>query len=151
MSASDVAAWAALGVSVVAVYLNLRAQGRTNGLQERIVHVEEAREADRVEDALRASLVASIRRADDFRWAVKIRNGGRSEARDILVTLDGKPIREWPNHTANDPVVLSPDGEFEYSLAVPEMNVPYPRIVEVTWTDDSGVSGQSRSSIGMKR
>ena len=76
MSASDVAAWAALGVSVVAVYLNLRAQGRTNGLQERIVHVEEAREADRVEDALRASLVASIRRADDFRWAVKIRNGG---------------------------------------------------------------------------
>lgn len=147
-----IAAVVAIGLSLAALLISRHLQGRANDLQARIVTIEEAREADRLADEQKALVVATtyLMGKNLASWGVSLVNNGRAEARDVQVVLDGKPIADWPNNNPHPPTVLGPTGSFEYLLEPPAFNQPYPTVVEITWTDDSG-TGRWQTAVNVTK
>ena len=150
---STVIAWVSLAVSVgVAVWVHRR----QHGLQARMVALEEAREKDRLLEQTKARLTAQLesevlaqrRHESPRRHFLRIENKGLSEARDIDVVLDGNPVLEHPAVPRGQPEVrqVGSLSGFNYLLAPPFKN-PFPRVAEITWSDDSGEPGSYRTTL----
>ena len=78
----------------------------------------------------------------------RIREIRASEARDIDVVLDGNPVLEHPAVPRGQPEVRQVGclSGFNYLLAPPFKN-PFPRVAEITWSDDSGEPGSYRTTL----
>lgn len=109
-----------LVVSVVALLVSYRAQREANAAQRRIVEIEEQRERDRQMQRCQARLQPELRRQVSGSYRLYLVNHGESEARNIRVRLDGKPIREHCAAVQGDtlPDRVGPGGEVSCLLAI---------------------------------
>ena len=131
------AVWARSG-SVRANHL----QSEANDLQQRMVAVEEAREAERTEESQKARLVGrlvhevSVGRAHSY--TMRIENHGDGKASRIALELDGKPAGEHP--TFPDQTLLTDlAGRGVHQYAMHKSYVcPDPSRLRIIWEDATG-------------
>lgn len=132
-------------------------QARQTEQQERLVELETARERDRLMDARRAYVVASIdrekrqfptHRSPTTGYFLRLSNEGKAAARDIRLLLDGGPIHQHSLIPRNEEefTTLGPGASNRYHLLV---MLGSHRIihVELTWTDESGEPGRWTSQL----
>ncbi len=126
-----------LVVSIIALVLSLRAQGKANASQKRIVEIEEHRDEQKRRESQQASLRAELRGTEGSE-RLYIVNLGAAEARNVRVILDGKPLEEHCAIVGGDSLASLVGGGAEVSclLAIYQTCAP-PFECEVRWDDDS--------------
>jgi len=147
----------ALGVAIAAIVVSAKSSKRSNKTQEGLLKIEKDREQDRLYDRTKACLTAQIVAVP---WTVinktvmkvllRIENKGLAEARDIRVILDGKSVMEYATFTENQEkkeiTQVGPKSYFDYLLGY-GTNTPKPASAEISWADDSGESGEYRTTL----
>lgn len=149
------AALAAFAVSIVSIGVSIWALVISHRTQRRSLEIEEARETDRLHLQKRARLVAGIRkdivsrgRRSGEQHMLLVENTGEAEAREIVLTMDGQSVLEHPAiyRGQNEVRQVGPQSSFRYILSLTTQVRP-PFDVEMTWTDDSGMPGQYRTTV----
>lgn len=148
MSPSLIVSILAVVISGIAVYISRRTQNR-------LVDIEDAREKDRLTEKQKANLTARISREPLTRgtrsatqYFLYIENSGSSEARDIKINLDGKPLLAHSSILENTEEVtqVGPNSYFRYLLVLSSKGRS-PSNIEVTWEDDSGEPGKYSTTL----
>jgi hypothetical protein len=140
---ANIIAAVALVVSGLAIWRAEASQSRANGLQRRLVVIEEAREDDRVMEKQSAQLVGRlIRERVDGRLSeyLAIENRGGAQARGIEIMLDGIPLQEHATYLFKDEPVhpeLGPYTPYEYRLGT-DFDTEDPKSLTIIWQDDAG-------------
>jgi len=142
---ANITALAAFVLSLVACIGAAFAWVKSHNVQKRQVEIEEKRERDRLIEKSRARLVAQIVPEEG---RLRITNTGLAEARDIILTMDGKPVLEHPAipHGVQDFHLLGPGSSAEVPLAI-SLECQPPWQVKVVWNDDSGEPGHYRTTV----
>jgi len=153
---ADKTALAAFVLSLAACIGSAVAWRKSHNVQKRQVAMEEKRERDRLIEKKKARLLAEIVREDVVRGThagtahrLSITNKGQAEARDIKLTIDGKPILEHPaipHRVLQEFHILGPGSSAQFPVAVTRAT-HLPWQVEVDWTDDSGEPGHYRTIV----
>jgi len=135
-------------VSVAALVVSLRAQREANAAQRRIVGIEEQREQEKRQDALKARLLPELRETASNSYRLCLTNLGEAEARNVRVRLDGVPITEHHAAVQGDylPSLVGPGSEISCLLGISFDCAP-PFKVEVEWDDDSGTHRVYRTTL----
>ncbi|MBZ4669363.1 MAG: hypothetical protein JG775_2516 [Defluviitaleaceae bacterium] len=129
-------------VSIIAVWISYSTQKRNNEIQQRLVHIEEQREYDRKIKSRQANLHAELRK-EERGYKLYLINSGESEARNIRVEINGKPLRYGVFETGQDgvgiygslPSYVSSNSEVSYFIwPSPECFPSFE--IEVKWDDD---------------
>ena len=111
-------------------------------LQRRLLQLEGAREvaATLASSGRRAALTAALLLPPESRRTVlRIANHGPGEARDVLVTLDGKPLSEHRSVWHQEPIEeIAPGGHVDVAMVLTKVTPAPPFEVALTWTDDGG-------------
>lgn len=152
---SDAASWAgviiAIGsliVSIIALIKSLRAQREANGVQRRVVEIEERREQERRLALRQAQLRPELKKTGSGSYRFCLTNHGMAEARNVQVALDG--VRLSDHRTAirgNElPSLVGPGAEVGCILLI-SMDCTPPFQVDVRWDDDSGVGRSYRTTL----
>ncbi len=144
---SSLLAVCALAVSVWAAYSSRKANREAAEAQSKLARIEEQREADRLTRALQAALRAKLLPDRNGSHRLCVSNRGQSEARDIRIIVDGRPLGE---HLAfhsgmRIPEVMEPGSEISCHVATFDSNPPFE--IEILWEDDSGVPGRYRATL----
>ena len=156
MSPSLIISIIAAVISAIAIGVSIWTHGRSHKLQTRIVALEEAREKDRLAEKQKANLTARISRellTRGTRSATQhflyIENSGNSEARNIKVNLDGKPLLEHPTIMNDTEEIhqVGPNSDFRYLLVLSSMRGRPPSSIEISWEDDSGELGKYNTTL----
>ena len=140
----------ALASLVIAFWLgvkNQRLARENNALQERLVHLDEAREGERQRDQQKANLSARIvKPGRDYRLLIE--NSGVCEARDVSLLVDQVPFCEHPVSVRGETEVkvIGSKSKVTYMLAI-TLDRPPPFDVELSWEDDSGERGRYRTTL----
>jgi len=145
------AALSACLVSILSIGISVVAFVTSRRTQKKQLRIEEARERDRVSESRKAKLVARTAREQtfgEFSWHLYIENKGAGEARDIVVTVNGKPVGEHSaiHGSGKKGTVLGPGSSFRYPVMLALKEKP-PSEVAITWSDDSGDPGSYRTTI----
>jgi len=152
---TDVAGWfglpgnsefAAFVLSLVSLVIAIVAILTSWKTQKRIVEIEEAREKDRLNDMLKADLIARLVRDGTDRYnRLIIDNRGPAEAREISIQVNDRPLSEFPAFMSNQPEIrrVGPYSSFHYLMAFSAGLDPrvYSPEITINWTDDSGGPG----------
>lgn len=157
MSPSLIISIIAVVISAIAIGVSIWTHNRNHKLQARIVALEEAREKDRLAEKQKANLIAKIIKEAlprsgsikiDTNYYLQIENKGSSEARDVKVVLDGKPLLEHPTILKNIKEItqVGPNTDFRYLLVLSTQGRP-PSNIEITWEDDSGEPGKYSTTL----
>ena len=150
MNPSLIVSIIAVIISGIAVYISWRTQ-------KRLVDIEDAREKDRLAEKKKANLTANIEkevlisrngRKQTNQHFLYIENSGNSEARNIKVNLDGKPLLEHSTILKNTEEItqVGPNSDFRYLLVLSMQGRP-PSSIEITWEDDSGEPGKYSTTL----
>ena len=151
----DAAAWAgvivgalSLAVSAVAVLVGWKAHREAIGVQRRTVEIEEQRERDKHSSSSIASLRPQLRKTDRGSYRLYLVNAGHAEARNVRVSLDGRPLRQHPAAVRGDemPRYVGPNSEVSCLLAISHDCAP-PFQIEVGWDDDFGTGRVYRGTL----
>jgi hypothetical protein len=142
---------AALLASIWAVVAAKRTAKEQNRLQGQLLELEKARERDRVAEATTGSLVAALSRGEHSARLI-IANGGRAEARDVSVRVNGEGIDVHQLfRKAKQPIsLLAPNAHVEFLMTTYD-GMPDAYLVELEWRNPDGQSGQWRSELTMVR
>jgi hypothetical protein len=141
-STSDLISIVSVVIAALALYVSWRNQ-------RRITAIEEARERDRLMEQKRAALTARLAVGSydegSFLW---IENHGRAEARDIRVTLAGRPVMEVEEILPGQEEIRTLGGRSAAAYRIVMHDAfPLQVPVEVAWSDDSGEPGLFRSTL----
>jgi hypothetical protein len=151
------AAWAAVKAYKVGQAQAKAAQEQAE-TQRRLLALETMREHARIRETKRARLVARLVDEDGRRRRLVIRNEGQGAARDIRVSLDGRPaalhdwmprgsgLANWSLGEETDITFLGPQGEAFYELGI-HSGSPRMAAIAISWTDDSGQPGAWESQV----
>jgi hypothetical protein len=146
---ANVIAILALMVSIGAALLAWSVSHRQGRLQARMLELEEARERDRLAEGTRAAVTLRMDR-ERTTGRLCVLNNGPAAARNIRVTLDGKPIHQNALiHEGQEVIdVLGPEAHAEF-VVVTWDGMPISFRGEVTWDNPGGNPGawQSRLSF----
>jgi len=157
MSPSLIISIIAAVISAIAIGVSIWTHNRNHKLQARIVALEEAKEKDRLTEKKKACLTAKITKEEGQnsglittyrRYYLHIENKGLSEARNVKIVLDDKPVMEHPGirKTQSEVKQIGPESPFRYEFEEGFMrNLPLK--VEITWEDDSGEHGQYSTTL----
>jgi len=63
-------------------------------LQDRLTQIEQSREHAKLMQSLQAVIRAELRKTDRSSWRLFVANTGQGTARNVAITLDGKPLLE---------------------------------------------------------
>jgi len=151
------AAFVASLLSVIAIIVSILAFRKSLKTQNRLVDIEEVREKDRLAEKNKANLTAKIIKEAlprsgsikiDTNYYLQIENKGSSEARDVKVVLDGKPLLEHPTILKNIEEItqVGPNTDFRYLLVLSMQGRP-PSNIEIEWEDDSGEPGNYSTTL----
>jgi len=104
-------------------------------LQDRLTQIEQSREHAKLMQ-YRSS------------WRLFVANTGQGTARNVAITLDGKPLLE---HDAvprgeQETKMIGPESEISYCMAICSGCCP-PFDLEATWDDDSGQQGRYGTTL----
>jgi hypothetical protein len=146
-NASDWISAGSLVVAISALVVSVFANRKANANQQRLVEIEEQRENDRQIQKLSAQLRPELRRTGKGERLVII-NQGNAEARNVRVTMDGKPLSEHKASVSNDrlPDMVGANSEISCLLAL-AMGCTPPFDVDVTWDDDSGDGKRYKTTL----
>jgi hypothetical protein len=135
-------------VSVIALILSLRAQREANAVQRKLVEIEEKREQERQLGLRQASLQPEIRASGIGFHRLYIANHGAAEARNVRVSLDGKPLEQHRVAVRGSPIpsLVGPGNEVSCLLAISH-ECPPPFQCEIRWDDDSGQGRFYRTTL----
>lgn len=140
---SAVAALVAVPVSVIALVSAHRTSSR-------MVQIEEGRDKAAEKASGKASVHASLVPSGNGFYTLVVRNDGPGVARNLVLTLDGKPASS--HRTAMDrplPDTISemhPRAENKFAVAV-AFGSPAPRAIEISWDDKSEEPGVFKSHL----
>jgi len=117
-------------------------------LQDRLTQIEQSREHAKLMQSLQAVLRAELRKTDRSSWRLFVANTGQGTARNVAITLDGKPLLE---HDAvprgeQETKMIGPESEISYCMAICSGCCP-PFDLEATWDDDSGQQGRYGTTL----
>jgi hypothetical protein len=117
-------------------------------LQDRLTQIEQSREHAKLMQSLQAVLRAELRQTDGGNYRLFIINTGQGTARNVTITLDGKPLLE---HEAiprgeQEAKTIGPESEISYYMAICRGCTP-PFELEATWDDDSGQQGRYGTTL----
>lgn len=117
-------------------------------VQERLAQIEQSRENDRLMQALQAVLTAELRQTDRGGHRLFIANTGQGTARNLAITLNGKPLAEHPATSGNkdEITLIGPRSEVSCVLGLTRGCRP-PFEFEATWDDDSGRQGRFSTTL----
>lgn len=143
----DWASISSLIVSLFALWVSYKANLKANANQQRLVEIEEQREKDRQIQKLSAQLCPELRKNGN-NYRLVIVNHGNAEARNIKVTMDGKPLSEHKAAVSNDllPDMVGANSEISCLLAL-AMGCTPPFDVDVAWNDDSGDGKKYKTTL----
>ncbi len=115
-------------------------------LQRRLLELEENREAAQRKAASKAQLRARI--VQDGRDLLMITNDGESEARNIVLKLDGQPFKDHCASYRNDweAKIIDAHSEATSPIAPCDECAP-PWKIEIFWEDDSGEPEYHRHTL----
>lgn len=111
--------------------------------------MEQSRERDRREAAQSAGLVTTLEHLrQPGCYALHVENNGASEARNIEITLNGRPLSKFPK--------IYPDPEANYTIGPgstldfrwktsAELSPPF--AAKIKWSDDSGKPGLYKTTL----
>ena len=148
-SIADTIAFVSTLLALVLGWIAAVQKRRTNQLQqentalhERLVKLEEAREADRQEDKKSASLYGVLQKRPGrkrMRDMLIIKNKGKADARNITLQIDSCPIEKARGFFPDKmPISLLPAGEETGILAALNKDHAPPFLLAITWDDESG-------------
>ena len=149
---SAIAAVVSIGAAIWATLKGAKAHRDSLSIQAKLVAIEQSREDDRLAEqrnaTLRAELVGEHNGRGSKSYRLRITNHGRAEARNVDVTMDGKPIMEHRAVPRNLSEIrqVGPGAYFQYVLALSFSCSP-PFEIEITWQDDSGTPGRFRTTL----
>jgi len=163
---SAIAAAVSVGAAIWASRKSAKAQETANRLQARLAEIEEQREEDRLVQKVKAELRAELLGKDKeiactlsgsqlprllshgMVYTLRISNVGEAPARNVTVTIDGKPVLERPAvpEAAREIRQVGPGSSFGYPLAITRGCHP-PFEIDIAWEDDSGVPGQFKTTL----
>jgi hypothetical protein len=134
----------ALVVSIWAHYRMGRLKRESNTLQERLVELEEEREADRRRRQKSADLSAQLEQRpgrNGPRTMLVIENSGRGLAENVRVQVDGTPIHEHGSVHRNEPTITKIGSGSESSILISTHADNHPPFdVRVQWDDATGTN-----------
>lgn len=157
---TDVIVGAAATVAIgVSLWANQSAQQAASGAKEiaeaqrqisaRMLSIEEAREADRLLDAVRGELIASFVGLDDY-TVLRVANRGNGEAREPSITVAGHDVftTDLNMYKVKPPDVIGSGAHFDFAwLVVDGMKRHYD--VALRWRNDDGTFREWRSSVSI--
>ena len=117
-------------------------------LQDRLTQIEQSREHAKLMQSLQAVIRAVLRKTDRSSWRLFVVNTGQGTARNVTITLDGKPLLE---HEAvprgeQEAKIIGPESEVSYCMAITMGRHP-PFEFQATWDDDSGQQGRYGTTL----
>jgi hypothetical protein len=133
--------------SAIAIWalLSARAVGqRSNGLQERLLILEKARDRARIAANLRTPVSAAFRTKE-----LVITNHREFPASNVGFVINGAPRIESKIFRAGDPETiaeLAPGVSYAFYLMTWD-GMPRTHLVKVTWTDENGEPGEWQSTL----
>ncbi len=147
----EVVGWLSLivaGASLVASFLAWR---KSNENQERLLGIEEQEQgqADAPIQEREAFVCAEIEKegitgkdgVSQNQYWLLIHNKGLAEARDVIVSLDGRPLPQYPaiSGSVKEITQIAPGISIPYCLMVsPESQQARTLYVKITWCDEAG-------------
>lgn len=156
MTATDIIAIASACVAALALAQSWRAGREASkatreandlirqqvSLQDRLTQIEQSREHARLIQSLRATIRAVLRKTDRGSWRLFVLNTGEGTARNVTLTLDGKPLLEHDvvPRGEQEAKTIGPGSDVSYCMAISRGCHP-PFEFEATWDDDSGQRG----------
>jgi hypothetical protein len=150
--ASDLAQWSismfALILSGIGIFIGIVNSRRERTIQGRLLRIEEERQAHQRSEATRAKLSAYLQKTGRSNFHIVIRNDGESLARDVIITVDGKPLLKHPVIPYGTQAVtkIGPHSEIKYIAAVHSGCAP-PFEIAMQWEDESGVGGKYETAL----
>jgi len=128
------------GISIVVAVVALIKSQRT---QNQMLRIEQAREHDRQVEKRRAKITAKLEHLQKHgRYELIIANSGASEARDVKVTLNEKPLSELNSIQPKVPRCLTIGAGSSFSCHWKTNETPNILAkLKITWSDDSGKPG----------
>ncbi|MCK4627001.1 MAG: hypothetical protein KAV00_16935 [Phycisphaerae bacterium] len=117
-------------------------------VQDRLTQIEQSREDAKRMQSLQAVIHAELRKTDRSSWRLFVVNTGQGTARNVAITLDGKPLLE---HDAvprgeQETKMIGPKSEISYCMAICRGCCP-PFELDATWDDDSGQQGRYGTTL----
>jgi hypothetical protein len=139
---------AALIVAILSAVAAWRVSRRQAHVQERLLSLESRRERDRITSNARARVSGAIIREGSSDWSLAITNEGPSQAREVVVLLNGAAVGESDDIIGTDKPVrlLGPGASVRYRLLVYMGSADHFR-VDISWEDDSGEPGSWSSEL----
>lgn len=117
--------------------------------QERLTQIEQSREHARLKQELQANLRAEIRKPQGKNaYELGIRNTGKGTARNIFITLDGKPLSKHEDvlDCSEQTLIIGPESQISF-MVVSTFDSPTNYALEATWDDDSGQQGKYSTTL----
>jgi len=117
-------------------------------LHERLTQIEQSREQARVMQSLQAVLRAELRKSPGGTWRLFVVNTGQGTARNVTITLGGKPLLEHDAVPRGEEEIktIGPESEISYVMGLTSDCRP-PFEFEATWDDDSGQQGRYATTL----
>ena len=155
MSWSDIIASGSVLVAGLALWQSWKTTREANdllkeqvALQDRLTQIEQSREHAKLMQSLQALLRAVVCKTDRGSWRLVMMNTGQGTARNVTITLDGKPLLQ---HDAiprgeQEAKLIGPESEVSYCMAICSGCHP-PFELEATWDDDSGQQGRYGTTL----
>ncbi len=143
------AAFAVFFVAVASLVVSIIALRKGQSTQQRVLAIEEEREADRKRRALKAELQARIVKDERNNDWLEINNRGEAAATEVDVRLDGIPVADHPGvGVQQDELVqmIGPHSNARYLLILTMQECP-PYEIAITWQDRSGEPGEYRTTL----
>lgn len=138
----------ALIVACWSVVVSRRTGAKQARIQERLLSLESSRERDRRDESRRASLRGSIEEYGRLAGKLRIVNQGASEARAIVVRIDGERLSEsqFARQGLIEVTALGAGASTDYVLI---RAILMDRVIalDLDWEDDSGIPGRWRTEL----
>ena len=142
-------------VSIKSFRKSTKALAESQQTQDKMLKIEQAREHDRqlakqsaAREKQSAALTTEKLKHKSGYYILNINNFGSSEARNIKVTLDDKPLSEFPNINpdpdAND--TIGHDSTLPFRWKTSHVLSP-PFKAKISWSDDSGEDGLYETTL----
>ena len=143
------AAFAAFLVTLASVFVSIAVHVKRQRTQQRVLTIEEEREADRKRRALKAELQARIVKDERNTDWLEINNRGEAAATEVDVRLDGIPVADHPAVGVQQGELvqlIGPHSNVRYLLVLTMQERP-PYEIAITWRDRSGEPGEYRTTL----
>ncbi|MFP4029621.1 MAG: hypothetical protein ACLFWL_17720 [Candidatus Brocadiia bacterium] len=134
---STIIALGSVLISIIATILSWLANQKSNKTQSRLLKIEQSRADARRAKSQQATLRTELRKTDKNSWRMAIINEGQSEARNIVVFIDGidSSEHEVMLQGENLPEVLGSGSEASCLLGI-NLGCNPPFQIQLKWDDD---------------